>query len=69
MLESTVLTSCSYWTMQFDASPSTLRGLNTLMRHDPRVIRWTALKVGEKVDDVLAVEQKTIARDYYAPKQ
>ncbi|KAI0769664.1 ribosomal protein S6 [Trametes elegans] len=51
-----------YWTMQFDASPSTLRGLNGIMRHDPRVIRWTSLKVGDKVDDVLMVEEKTVSR-------
>ncbi|KAI9068053.1 ribosomal protein S6 [Trametes sanguinea] len=49
-----------YWTMQFDASPATLRGLNTLMRHDPRVIRWTSLKVGDKVEDVLMTGEKTI---------
>ena len=53
---------CSYWTMQFDASPTTLRSLNTIMRHDPRVIRWTNLKVGEKVTDVLAMPEKTIDR-------
>ncbi|KAH9847635.1 ribosomal protein S6 [Lenzites betulinus] len=52
-----------YWTMQFDASPATLRGLNNIMRHDPRVIRWTSLKVGEKVDDVLLVEEKTMTRN------
>ncbi|KAI0675044.1 ribosomal protein S6 [Trametes maxima] len=51
-----------YWSMQFDASPATLRGLNGILRHDPRVIRWTALKVGEKVDDVLMLPTKTVNR-------
>ncbi|EJF65083.1 ribosomal protein S6 [Dichomitus squalens] len=51
-----------YWTMQFDASPTTLRGLNTIMRHDPRVIRWTNLKIGEKVTDVRQFVEKTVDR-------
>lgn len=48
--------------MQFDASPTTLRNLNTIMRHDPRVVRWTNLKMGEKVTDVRLFLEKTAQR-------
>ncbi|RPD63857.1 ribosomal protein S6 [Lentinus tigrinus ALCF2SS1-7] len=51
-----------YWTMQFDASPNTLRSLNKIMRHDPQVIRWTSLKVGEKLEDVVTLGEKTVMR-------
>lgn len=51
--------SLSYWTMNFDASPRTLQGLNILMKHDPRVIRWTNIKLGERVEDVVAPPAKT----------
>ena len=50
----------SYWFMHFDASPKTLRGLHTLLRKDPRVIRWTMLKEGEKVEDVVELKEQTI---------
>jgi len=36
--------------MQFDASPRTLNSLNSIMRNEQRVIRWTMLKLGEKVE-------------------
>lgn len=49
----------SYWTMHFDTSPRTLRSLNSIMRSDPRVIRWTMLKLGEKVEDVVQSPEKT----------
>ncbi|KAI0745435.1 ribosomal protein S6 [Earliella scabrosa] len=52
-----------YWTMQFDASPTTLSSLNAIMRHDPRVVRWTSLKVGEKLEDVFQLGEQTVARD------
>jgi len=48
-----------YWTMDFDVSPLTLRSLNYLMRNDPRVIRWTMLKQGEKVEDIVETRGKT----------
>ncbi|KAF9529406.1 ribosomal protein S6 [Crepidotus variabilis] len=41
-----------YWTLHFDASPRTLRSLNGIMRRDPRVIRWTVLKLADKVEDL-----------------
>lgn len=49
----------SYWTMHFDTSPRTLRSLNSIMRSDPRVIRWTMLKLGEKVEEVVQSPEKT----------
>ncbi|KAF9793425.1 ribosomal protein S6 [Thelephora terrestris] len=49
-----------YWFMHFDASPKTLKGLHTLLRKDPRVIRWTMLKEGEKVQDVVELKDQTI---------
>ncbi|PAV18693.1 ribosomal S6 [Pyrrhoderma noxium] len=42
-----------YWTMNFDTSPRLLARLNDQMRSDPRVIRWTMLKLGEKLEDVV----------------
>ncbi|KAI0743843.1 ribosomal protein S6 [Daedaleopsis nitida] len=55
-----------YWAIQFDASPTTLRSLNTIMRHDPQVIRWTSLKVGEKVEDVVRLGERTVHKDWLA---
>lgn len=46
--------------MHFDASPKTLKGLHTLLRKDPRVIRWTMLKEGEKLEDVVELKEQTI---------
>ena len=48
--------------MHFDASPRTLNGLNQLMKRDPRVVRWTMLKLGEKVEDVEKVAEQTVRR-------
>lgn len=39
--------------MDFDGSPQTTRTLSNLMRRDPRVIRWTMLKLGERVEDIV----------------
>ena len=50
----------SYWFMHFDASPKTLKGLHTLLRKDPRVIRWTMLKEGEKLEDVVELKEQTV---------
>ncbi|KAF4621278.1 hypothetical protein D9613_000755 [Agrocybe pediades] len=41
-----------YWTMHFDTSPRTLRSLNGILRRDPRVLRWTVLKVADRVEDL-----------------
>ncbi|OBZ67257.1 hypothetical protein A0H81_12910 [Grifola frondosa] len=49
-----------YWTMHFDASHGRCRGSAGLMRQDARVVRWTILKLGEKVEDVVAVKEKPL---------
>jgi len=49
-----------YWTMHFDASPEKQRGLNKLLRNDPRVIRATVLKLGDRIEDVAWKYPKTI---------
>ncbi|KAH9915675.1 ribosomal protein S6 [Fomitopsis serialis] len=51
-----------YWTMDFDASPRTLRTLNNLMRADPSVVRWTVLKLGDKVENIVTPPSKTTPR-------
>ncbi|KZP18686.1 hypothetical protein FIBSPDRAFT_745026 [Athelia psychrophila] len=58
-----------YWTMHFDTSPRTLKSLNTIMRSDPRVIRWTMLKLGERIEDVVKSAEMTTNRtpDVQAP--
>src|SRR4051794_17569074 len=55
---SPVTLSHSYWTMHFDTSPHTLRSLNGIMRRDPRVLRWTVLKLADKVEDISKQGQK-----------
>ena len=48
----------SYWTMHFDASPTNQQGLHKLLKKDPRVIRATMLKLGEKIEDVAGTNRK-----------
>lgn len=48
----------SYWTLHFDASPQTLRSLNGIMRRDPRVLRWSVLKLADKIEDLTTEGQK-----------
>ncbi|KAH8079447.1 hypothetical protein BXZ70DRAFT_901662 [Cristinia sonorae] len=48
-----------YWTMDFDASPRTLQSLNSALGKDPRVVRWTMLKQGVKVEDILHPRART----------
>lgn len=48
--------------MQFDTSPRTLHSLNSIMRGDPRVIRWTMLKLGDKLEDVVKEREVTVDR-------
>ena len=52
--------SISYWTMHFDASPEKQKGLSKLLRKDPRVIRATVLKMGNRIEDVAWKYPKTI---------
>ncbi|PCH43542.1 hypothetical protein WOLCODRAFT_138421 [Wolfiporia cocos MD-104 SS10] len=51
-----------YWTMHFDAAPRVLKELNMVMRRDPRVVRCTVLKLGDKVEDVVRPKTKTVDR-------
>ncbi|EIW83219.1 hypothetical protein CONPUDRAFT_19434, partial [Coniophora puteana RWD-64-598 SS2] len=51
-----------YWTMDFDASPNTQQALASLMRHDPRVIRYSILKLGERAEEVATTPEKTTFR-------
>ncbi|KPV75706.1 uncharacterized protein RHOBADRAFT_14009 [Rhodotorula graminis WP1] len=56
-----------YWSMRFDCSPPVLSALNTRLRLDPSVLRWTTLKTGARLDQVAADagESRTVrfARD------
>lgn len=56
--------SPSYWTLHFDTAPRTLRTFNLIMRRDPRVIRWTVLKMGEKLEDVAKEGEKATKNDH-----
>jgi small subunit ribosomal protein S6 len=51
--------------MHFDASPEKQKSLSKLLRKDPRVVRTTVLKMGERIEDVAWKQPKTIipARD------
>jgi small subunit ribosomal protein S6 len=54
--------------MYFDTSPRTLNSLALKLRQDPRVIRWTMLKQGEKIQDMVLPREKTVMRmDYLKP--
>ncbi|GAB1524708.1 ribosomal protein S6 [Rhizoctonia solani] len=54
-------TTGDYWTMHFDASPKVMQALGARMRQDPRVIRVNALKLGEKLEDIVKPREKTIS--------
>ncbi|KZT24262.1 ribosomal protein S6 [Neolentinus lepideus HHB14362 ss-1] len=53
-----------YWMMYFDTSPRVLREFNSIMRKDPSVIRWTTLKVGDKVEEIVSRPEKTLSDSY-----
>lgn len=38
--------------MHFDTSPPVLKSLNDRLRADPRVVKWTAMKLGERLDQI-----------------
>lgn len=46
--------------MHFDASPEKQKSLSKLLRKDPRVVRATVLKMGERIEDVAWKQPKTI---------
>lgn len=49
--------------MHFDTSPRTLAALNERLRTDPRVVRWTMLKLGERLEDVVRDPAVTMGVD------
>ncbi|KAI0344603.1 hypothetical protein BDW22DRAFT_1354694 [Trametopsis cervina] len=49
-----------YWTMNFDASPRILTSLREILHYDPRVLRMTTLKLGDRIEDVVKPRAKTI---------
>lgn len=42
----------SYFLMHFDTSPPVLSQLSSRLRADPRVVKWTTLKLGEKLHEI-----------------
>ncbi|KAJ6558617.1 ribosomal protein S6 [Mycena vulgaris] len=52
-----------YWTMHFDTAPRTLLTLNSIMRRDPRVVRWTVLKLGSRPEDIAREGRRAIHGD------
>jgi small subunit ribosomal protein S6 len=49
--------------MNFDTAPRTLLSLNSIMRRDPRVVRWTILKLGSRPEDMAREGRRTIMGD------
>ncbi|CDZ97222.1 Mitochondrial ribosomal protein MRP17 [Phaffia rhodozyma] len=49
-----------YFVVEFDCSPITLKALDDQYRVDPRVIRWTNIKLGDKIKDLIHSPAKTI---------
>ncbi|KAG0222582.1 30S ribosomal protein S6 [Mortierella sp. GBAus27b] len=47
------------WTMQFDANPTALNELNKRLKVDPRVLRHAVIRLGSKLEDVVASPEKT----------
>ncbi|KAL1921465.1 mitochondrial 37S ribosomal protein bS6m [Calcarisporiella thermophila] len=48
-----------YWVMQFDSNPQIVQELTRKMRVDPRVLRHTFIKLGTKLEDIVARPEKT----------
>ncbi|KAF9012410.1 ribosomal protein S6 [Cyathus striatus] len=51
-----------YWSLHFDTNPRTLRSLNGIMRRDPRILRWSVMKLGEKAEDIAKAGELAQAR-------
>lgn len=49
--------------MYFIAAPEKMRDLDRSLRVDPRVIKWTTLKLGHRPEDMVDIPEKTIYRD------
>jgi small subunit ribosomal protein S6 len=48
--------------MQFDANPSAVGELNKRLKVDPRVLRHAVIRLGSKLEDVVASPEKTGSR-------
>ncbi|GAA6042227.1 hypothetical protein JCM8097_005104 [Rhodosporidiobolus ruineniae] len=51
-----------YFSLTFDCSPPTLAALNSRLRLDPSVLRWTTLKLGSTLDAVTRAREETGVR-------
>jgi len=49
-----------YWTIHIDASPGLLKQVNYQLQQDPRVIRWTTTKLGERLKDIAGLKEATV---------
>lgn len=52
--------SYSHFLMQFDTNSRVLKTLSSRLQADPRVIKWTTLKLGERLDQIVP---KNTSRD------
>lgn len=48
--------------MQFDANPTVVNELNKKLKVDPRVLRHAVIRLGTKLEDVVASAEKTGSR-------
>ncbi|KAK3815297.1 MAG: 30S ribosomal protein S6 [Benniella sp.] len=47
------------WTMHFDSNPSAITELNKRLKVDPRVLRHAVIRLGSKLEDIIASPEKT----------
>ncbi|KAF9542888.1 hypothetical protein KI688_006204 [Linnemannia hyalina] len=50
------------WLMQFDANPTVVNELNKRLKVDPRVLRHAVIRLGSKLEDIVASAEKTGTR-------
>lgn len=43
---------CSHFLLHFDTNPRVLQTMSSRLRADPRVIKWTTLKLGDRLDQI-----------------
>lgn len=48
--------------MQFDANPTVVSELNKRLKVDPRVLRHAVIRLGSKLEDIVASAEKTGTR-------
>ena len=48
----TLTPATSHFLLQFDTNPRVLHTLSSRLQADPRVIKWTTLKLGERLDQI-----------------